>query len=302
MASGELQISRNTLGALVLVFAVYLVVDAAYLWRGRPPVGVTTQEYAHQGALWLTVALAMLTGTVAVMFRGAAAHDPRTRSLRALAHVWTALGLGLALGTYQRIAIHVGRSGLSDLRIVGILGTTVVIAGMVLTLVKLRSGRTFRWLLRRQLDALALTFVLYAVLPTHCIGACVNVGRIEDGALGPLLHVRAQSRFPESAPLYLALLDHPDARVREGVAAMLLRVGRWGDVDHRPLAWSERNALDPWAAGELRAAAPRLHAALGDAEPADAERVLAVLATAGVNEWGPDMVASIAPAIRRRAP
>lgn len=54
--------------------------DAAYLWTGTPPAGMRTQQYAHRGAFWLTIALVMCTGLVGVMFRGPLSHDLRAKT------------------------------------------------------------------------------------------------------------------------------------------------------------------------------------------------------------------------------
>ncbi len=60
-----LLVARNALGALNVLFLLYNGLDAAYLWSGAPPEGVHTQQYAHQGTFWLTVALVMVTGVIA---------------------------------------------------------------------------------------------------------------------------------------------------------------------------------------------------------------------------------------------
>jgi hypothetical protein len=271
----SLSVARNALVGLNVVFLAYNVLDATYLWSGSPPAGMATQQYAHEGAFWLTVALLMLTAVIGVMFRGTLAHDARAKSSRWLAYAWMGQGLVLALGTYRRIAIHIAKSGLSDLRIVGILGTSLVVCGVVLVAAKLRGGKTFGWLMRRQLDAFALTAVVYAIAPTHLVSANVNVARVRSGEYRPVLHAFRQSHEAESASALLPLLDHPDLRVRQGIAALLkdeherLRAAASGQ-----LSWRERDLATSRALASLDAAADRIDGALGSADPSDARRVL----------------------------
>jgi hypothetical protein len=270
-----LLVARNALGTLNVLFLLYNVLDAAYLWTGAPPAGMDTQKYAHQGAFWLTVALVMCTGVVGVMFRGALAHDTRAKTARTLAYVWMGQGLVLALGTYRRIAIHITHSGLSDLRIVGILGTTLVVVGVVAVALKLRDRRTFTWLVRRQLDALVLGVVLYAVFPTHLVSARVNVARIEGGEYPPMLHMFRQSSQPESAAELVPLLHHHDVRVRQGVAALL-------EQERTKLAhgvaeqgsWRERDVASRRTLRKLDEAGPEIDAVLGAVDRSAARQVL----------------------------
>jgi hypothetical protein len=270
-----LLVARNALGALNVLFLLYNGLDAAYLWSGAPPAGMATQKYAHQGAFWLTLALVMLTGVIGVMFKGPLAHDARAKLSRTLAYGWMGQGLVLALGTYRRIAIHIANSGLSDLRIVGILGTTLVVAGVVAVALKLRHRHTFTWLLRRQLDAFAITIVLYSVFPTHLVSANVNVARIENGEYRPTLHMFRQSMQPESAASLVPLLHHSDLRVRQGVAALLERerdVLRH-DVDTQG-SWREHDLASRRALTALDAAAPEIATVLGTVDREAARHVL----------------------------
>ena len=270
-----LLVARNALVGLNVLFLGYNALDARYLWTGTPPGGMHTQQYAHQGAFWLTLALVMLTAVVGVMFRGALAHDVRARAIRRLAYVWTAQGLVLGLGTYRRIAIHITKSGLSDLRIVGVLGTSLVICGVVLVAWKLRSGRTFLWLVRRQLDAFALIAIVYALVPTHRLSAGVNVARVQRGEYRPILHSFRQSHETESAAVYLALLDHPDVRVRQGVAALLLEQrDHLRAVAEARRSWREGDIVTGHTLAALEGATPRLESALGSVAPLEAKRVL----------------------------
>jgi hypothetical protein len=280
VAEGEatptsLLVARNALGALNVLFLLYNALDAACLWSGATPAGMTSQRYAHAGAFWLTVALVMCTGVIGVMFRGPLSHDARAKTARTLAYVWMGQGLILALGTYRRIAIHIAHSGLSDLRIVGITGTTLVVAGVVAIALKLHRRHTFTWLVRRQLDAFAMALVLYAVFPTHLVSARVNVARIEGGEYAPVLHMFRQSKQPESAAELLPLLQHKDVRVRQGVATLLEQerktlaagVGQQG-------SWRERDVASRRTLAKLDAAGPQISATLGSVDRPAARQVL----------------------------
>lgn len=255
--------ARNALVGLNALFLMENAIDASALWAGRPPAGVDLQAYAHQGTAWLTVALLLTTVVLGLMFRGALAHDPLAKTVRTLAYAWVGQGLVLALGTYRRISMHIASSGLSDLRIVGILGTSLVVVGLVLVAYKLRHGLTFSWLLRRQFDAFVVAWMAWAILPTHLLSARVDVARIQAGELGALVHVPELAREAEAAPALLPLLDHPDARVREGIAATLL--------DARSRLAGKEEGRKTWAARDL--GTRRALAAL-DAHDADIRRAL----------------------------
>jgi hypothetical protein len=268
-------VARNTLGALNLVFLLYNALDAAYLWSGKPPAGMSTQGYAHQGAFWLTIALVMLTCVVGVMFRGPLAHDPQAKTTRTLAYAWMAQGIILSLGTFRRIALHVRHSGLSDLRIVGILGTSLVVLGVFFVALKLHRRRTGSWLVRRQLDAFALTLALYSVFPTHLGAAHVNVARILGGEYGPMLHMFRQSTSAESADALIPLLRHSDHRVRQGIAALLEqeRVSLESKAALQT-SWRTHSIATHRTLAALQAVKAETDAALGPVDRAAARRVL----------------------------
>ena len=268
---GALIVARNALVPLNAVFFVYNALDATYLWAGAPPPGVSERQYAHEGAAWLTLALALLTVVVGVMFRGSLAHDPRGRMARVLAFGWLAQGLVLALGTFRRLAIHITTSGLSNVRILGMFGTAVVALGLVLVGVKLSRRLSFMWLLRRQLDALVLAVLLFSILPTHRISAPVNVSRVMAHEYQALVNIEEQASEVESAAALLPLLDHDDERIRRGVAALLLderdAIRRVSSSRHR---WRDRDLATARAGRDLEAATSRLEAVLGDVERKDA--------------------------------
>jgi hypothetical protein len=269
--AGKVAVTRNALVALNMLFAGYHALDVACLWSGSPPAGMSEREYAHQGTFWLTIALLAMTAVVGIMFRGRLAYATDGRLSRGLAYAWLAQGLVLALGTYRRIAIHVATSGLSNLRILGILGTTLVVVGSIAVGVKLARKRTFFWLLRRQLDAVAIGLCLYVVAPTHLVSARVNVRRVLEHEYRALVHAEEEVRETESATTLLPLLHHDDDRIRRGIAALLLherdilRTEHAGHKGFRDLDFVSSRSL-----AELEAASPELEATLGDVERFDA--------------------------------
>ena len=82
---------RNTLITVIVLFAVYLVFEFATLWGHEFPKGFYYSGYAHEGAAWLTVALA--TGD-----RHALAHLPRPRARRRPIAAAATLGVDLVPG------------------------------------------------------------------------------------------------------------------------------------------------------------------------------------------------------------
>ncbi|RYZ64786.1 MAG: DUF4173 domain-containing protein [Proteobacteria bacterium] len=206
-------VSQNAL------FAVYNSIDMVFLGARVAPPGMTLQKYAHEGAFWLTVTLAFVT-VVAYAFRGAA----RTGSplVRRLMNAWILQGLLLGVNVFCRLGLHVARSGLSDTRFVGALGALAVVGGLGAVWWTIRQGRTRAWVLRTQATLFAAAVSLYALLPTALLSAHYDVRAIAQGESLPLVHVDELSREGESAPVLLALLDHEDPIVREGVAALLV--------------------------------------------------------------------------------
>ncbi len=292
-ASGvSLAIARNALVLLNVVFLGVNLLDAAYLWAGSPPPGTDTQKYAHAGAFWLSLALALVTATLGVLFRRELAFDPRARLARILGYVWVGQSFVLALGAYRRIAMHVARSGLSDLRLMGVFGTTLVCVGLGFVVVKLARRRSFSWLLRRQLDALVAAFVLFSLTPTHLVSARVNVSRIRAGEYRPLLHMFAQARHAESAPSLLPLLGHEDARVRQGAAALLLDSEAALRAD-APTRWTERQVAREAALRSLSARHRDIEAALEGAPRDRARNVLMDVMKGANDDWSLERILSI---------
>jgi len=220
-AAARLALARNGMIALNVLFLGYNALDAVYLWGGHALAGVTHTEYAHAGTAWLTVAFVLSTIVLGAVFRGPIEHDARGKLARQLAYAWAAQNFILALGTFRRITMYIAYSGLTELRIVGILGTMLATLGLAIVVYKLARRRTMLWVLRRQLDALAVAIAVFVVTPTGDLAMRYNVARIEADQYRPLLHLYEQPIRAEAIPALLPLLDHPDPVVREGVAVIV---------------------------------------------------------------------------------
>lgn len=211
----------NTLLAVIGLFIVYLAFEFQTLWLREFPAGFHYSGYAHEGAAWLTAALALATVLLSAIFRGEVLFDSRLPKLRRLAWIWSALNLCLAVAVYHRLLIYVGFNGMTRMRVIGFLGITSVVFGFVLVVRKITTGRDFLWLVRRQMWVVAFAGILYVITPVDALVHRYNVHRILVGDPAPsvqlTVHPIDSSGFLELAPL----LASENEIIREGVRAML---------------------------------------------------------------------------------
>jgi len=212
---------RNTLITLIALFSAYLVFEFRTLWFQEFPKGFYYAGYAHQGAAWLTAALALATLTLSLMFRGSMLNDPREPRLRRLAWIWSALNLLLAASVYNRLAIYIDFNGMTRMRTIGLFGTTTVVAGFLLTLWKIHHCRRFAWLVRRDLWAVAIAVALYAMTPVDWIVHTHNVRQAMKGDLAPVVQITEHPISVEGLLALGPLLECDDPIIQKGIAAML---------------------------------------------------------------------------------
>ncbi len=234
---------RNTLATVIAVFAGYLAFEYATLWGRQFPAGFHYSGYAHEGAGWLTVALAMTTLTIAGIFRAGVLADPRVGTLRRLAWLWVVLNLLLAAAVFHRLFLYVGFNGMTRMRVVGFLGAATVVAGLLLAVRKATRGRRFEWLVRRQAWAAAWAVLLYFILPVDWWVYRWNVREILAGRPAPCVQITEHPLSDEALLAIVPLLDAGDATIRTGVAAMLhKRLMALSDAEANPPHWSARQA------------------------------------------------------------
>ncbi|MCM2373388.1 DUF4153 domain-containing protein [Aporhodopirellula aestuarii] len=213
--------ARNTLIALIALFAAYLVFEFKTLWKKDFPDGFYYAGYAHEGAAWLTVALALATLTLSLIFHARMFCDSRVNRLKTLAWVWSAMNLLLAVAVYNRLWIYVGYNGMTRMRTVGFFGITLVLVGFGLVIFKIIRRRSFTWLIQSQLIALSITVVLYCLFPVDYVAHRYNAARVANGYLKPSVMIAVKPINDEGVFPLLNLVNHPDPVIRDGVHAML---------------------------------------------------------------------------------
>jgi hypothetical protein len=212
---------RNMLLGVIGLFAVYLVFEFVTLWFREFPKGFYYAGYAHQGAAWLTAALALATLVLSVTFRGDLLRDPRSGRLRVLAWIWSVENLVLAMTVYNRMYIYIDFNGMTWMRMVGLFGISTVVVGFGLVVWKIIHSRDFAWLIQRQLWALAGAVYLFVLTPVDFLVHSYNVRQVLAGDLAPSVQISAH---PIGTDGYLVLepLTHcDDAIIRDGIRALL---------------------------------------------------------------------------------
>jgi hypothetical protein len=212
---------RNTLAAVVGLFAAYLVFEFLTLWFREFPKGFYYAGYAHEGAAWLTVALALATVVLSLVFRGRVLHDPRLPRLRRLAWIWSAQNMLLALAVYHRLFIYIDFNGMTRMRTVGLVGMTAVVVGFVLVIWKIARQRDFVWLIQRHLWTLVIAVYVLAVLPVDTLVHHYNVRRVLAGDLAPSVQISVHPINSEGVLVLHPLTQSSDPIIREGILAML---------------------------------------------------------------------------------
>ncbi|MBI2480926.1 MAG: DUF4173 domain-containing protein [Planctomycetia bacterium] len=247
---------RNTLVMVIGLFAIYLIFEFATLWFREFPPGFHYSGYAHEGAAWLTIALALATVILSLVFRGSVLFDPRLPQLRTLAWAWSIENILLAFAVYNRLFIYVGFNGMTRMRIVGLFGITAVLIGFIVVVYKIAQDRSFLWLIRRQLWTLSIAVYVFALTPLDTIVVRYNVRRILAGDLAPSVQCSVHPISSEGVVLLLPLLQSSDDIIREGIAAMLAEREQLAEdraSRQQRDGWTSYQGSDAWVLRELRA-------------------------------------------------
>lgn len=238
---------RNTLVAVVVLFAAYLIFEFKTLWFRQFPPGFYYAGYAHEGAAWLTVALAAATLILSLAFRGRVLTDPRLGRIKRLAWIWSAESFLLALAVYHRMYIYIDFNGMTRMRTIGLFGITAVLVGFCLVVWKIARHHSFLWLIQRQLWTLAAAVLLFALTPVDAIVHTYNVNRVMAGDLAPSVQISVHPISAEGVLVLHPLLNSDDPIIREGIRALLAQRAIEADrlaAERSRLGWTAYQAAD----------------------------------------------------------
>lgn len=212
---------RNTLIAVNGLFVLYLVFEFQTLWFRELPKGFYYAGYAHQGAGWLTFALALATAMLSLIFRGSILDDPRLSKLKNLAWVWSAANMLLAISVMNRMWIYIDFNGMTRMRVVGLFGIATVVIGFLIVIWKIRAQKNFIWLLHRQLWAFVLAIYCLTMTPVDYLIHTYNANQILNGNLAPAVQITEHPVNLSGWMALVPLLDCEDEIIRDGVRARL---------------------------------------------------------------------------------
>jgi len=230
---------RNTLVTLIVLFAVYLVFEFKSMWFHVFPKGFHYSGYAHEGAAWLTAALALATVILSLVFRGDILHEHRIATLRRLAWLWSLENMLLAASVYNRLFIYIDFNGMTRMRIVGLYGMSAVVVGFLLVVWKIIHNHDLLWLVRHHLWTLAISLYLLAMTPLDRIVVGYNVRRILNGDPAPSVQISVHPINSEGILFLQPLLECDDEIIREGVRALLAE-----HHNHAEVTAAQRSTLD----------------------------------------------------------
>ncbi len=213
--------SRNTLIVVSCIFVWFLAIEIKSTWFREFPEGFIYSTYAHQGAAWLTVALAMSTVAMSILFRPEMHQYPRIGTLQRLAWFWSLCNVLLVIAVFYRLLIYVQFNGMTRMRIVGFVGVACVFAGFIIVNSRIVGQRSIASILHKQCWALVWSVYLLALLPMDTISHVWNCSRIRSGHLAPAVQLAVQPISDEGLLCILPLIASEETEIRDGVTALL---------------------------------------------------------------------------------
>lgn len=217
------RVVRNSLMAVTGLFMAFLVFEFRTLWFHEFPEGFYYAGYAHQGAAWLTIALAMSTAFLSLFFHPSVQRHRQSTVLRRWAIGWFVGNALLIMAVFHRLGIYVAFNGLTSMRLLGYLGVTCVLVGFVWVAYRVYGGRSFVWLIRRQLWTMAGFLFVWTILPADWIAHRWNVSQVQSGVLPPIVQIATHPISDEGLVAIVPLARHADPLIRDGIQYLLAK-------------------------------------------------------------------------------
>ena len=212
------------LGALLLVYAAYLLSQLAYFFSafsGILPEGYvfTAAEYARRGFFELCAVCAVNLLVVCILPRLARREEGVPGAVKALCALVCAFCLIFAAVAFSKMALYVQRFGLTRLRLLTSAFMVLLVCVLLIALVQL---------FVRRMPAVQLVLALACVLglalgyarPDAWI-ARYNVARYQAGTLEAIDVEYLGGLSADAVPELIALLDSPDESLRTAAARAL---------------------------------------------------------------------------------
>jgi hypothetical protein len=219
---GSFEAVRVALGGRMLVrclavfnalFAVQTALDLAYFWSGfRLPEGMSYAEYAHRGAYPLVATTLLAILFILAAFRDGDGDDDSAEQRRAvqLVYLWLAQNAFLLVSAAARLHVYVEVFQLTRLRVAAAIWLGLVAAGLVLTVVKIATGRTNAWLVNANLATAGAVLWLCCFPDFSGFIAEHNVDRaLAEGDMPDLYYLR--SLGPAAQPALRRWWEHSRA-------------------------------------------------------------------------------------------
>jgi hypothetical protein len=252
------QTALVTLVTVNLLFLAYNALDSVYLYfKASLPDGIGWTEYTHAGCGWLTLGLLVSTIITGFIFKDSLNFCPGSKRLKILSHIWTAQNVLLAVGSMRRLQMYIDYSGLTHLRIVGIYGSLLVAAGLVVMARKVHANRSAIWMLRSYTLAFYTSVAILALTPNDFWCATYNTTRIRAGKPRALRPVVLKTLSAESLPPLIPLMDEGSwyenaektSVIQKGIAALI--ADNIDKLDSRDTDWRKWQGSEVWALRRL---------------------------------------------------
>ena len=195
--------------------------DAAMSGRALDAAIGTFSGITKHAAVWLVVALVMTASLTLAVFSQRLGLDREHPTLRRL-------GLALASGcgtmgcfALWRLIEYIRFNGCTLPKIFGFVGVVAVLAGCGAVAYKIRAHKTNLWLWRRLMRIGLAAIAILLIAPIDSTAISVSVVLVERGELAAAEQIHAQRWHVAGLPNLLPLLDHADARIAAGTAAVL---------------------------------------------------------------------------------